>query len=281
MVRRSESGSVTIPGWGRTQIAWREAGTGLPVILIHCYPVDGRLFDAQLDAAERNVIPARVVVPDLPGFGCSPLPEQPPTTYSTAELAIVVEALLDRLGGGPVVLGGVAIGGSVAIELAVRQLHRTAGLILISNRHAPDEPSRTTARDAAVRRILDEGSDHVARERPAQVLSPSTGAAVHRRVAEMIRAADARAVAALLRAISTRPDPRPLLARLEVRSLVIGGRDDPSSPPDAVTALAAEMPGSTLVIVDGAGHMAPIEQPDRVTDVIRDFLGRLAPTEPG
>jgi pimeloyl-ACP methyl ester carboxylesterase len=86
-----------------------------------------------------------------------------------------------------------------------------------------------------------------------------------------------RAVAGFRRqqeALLSRPDARPVLAMLRCPTLVLTGREDEWSPPAQHEAIAAAVPGSTLVIVPAAGHFAPLEQPAAVNAAMRDWLAR-------
>ena len=102
------------------ELRYRSAGKGRPVVLLHGFPVDGRLFDGQLSAAGTGRIKARLIAVDLPGFGATPMPEPAPDVLTVEELAEMVASLIRGEGWAPAIVGGVAIGGYVAIELAAR-----------------------------------------------------------------------------------------------------------------------------------------------------------------
>ncbi len=77
-------------------------------------------------------------------------------------------------------------------------------------------------------------------------------------------------VAALL----GRPDPRPLLSKIDCPVLVGAGRDDEWSPPEQNRAIASAIPGADFVIFDQCGHMAPVEAPDQVSAALRRWMER-------
>ncbi|WP_433598119.1 alpha/beta fold hydrolase [Nocardia sp. CA-135953] len=70
----------------------------------------------------------------------------------------------------------------------------------------------------------------------------------------------------------------PLLrpARFGAPALLIGGADDPGALASGVRALGTAMPGANTVILDGTGHFAMLERPERVAELINDFVGRVA-----
>ncbi len=97
---------------------------------MHGFPVDGRLFESQLSAAEVGRIGGQLIAVDMPGFGQTPLPEPAPAVITVGELAESVAALITAQGWEKPVVGGVAIGGYVAIELAARHPELVGALVL-------------------------------------------------------------------------------------------------------------------------------------------------------
>lgn len=92
---------------------------------------------------------------------------------------------------------------------------------------------------------------------------------------ELIAAVDPRAIAGLVRGLAKRPDPTLALSALKVPTLVIAGTADPFTPIAEARRLAALVPTSVLVELDGIGHIAPLEAPDSVNAALRDFLANL------
>lgn len=256
-------------------LAWREAGSGRPLVMMACYPADGRLFDAQLVAAAAGRLPVRAIAVDLPGFGRSPLPTPPPERYSVEGLAADLEQFLAERQLHAPILMGVAIGGSIMIELAARLVPQPHALVLLANKPSGDAPDMAGAREATAQRVLADGSAAVAAGLARAALSPAAPAEIVRRVEAMIAEADPRAIAALVRAIATRPDPTPLLPLLSMPVLVIAGGDDPFSPVSAVRRLASLIHAARFEVIAGAGHMAPIERPEAVTGVVAAFLASI------
>lgn len=262
----------------QTSLAWREAGQGQPILLVHCFPTDGRLFHRQLAAAAAGRLTARVIAVDLPGFGRSPLPDPAPDRYTTAELGTAVSDLVVGLDLDEMIIGGVAIGGSVAVDAATRVSDRIAGLILIANKPGTDPVERAESREAAARRAVQVGSQAIASQLATAALSPRASPAVRRRVAGMIADAHPRAIAALVRAIAGRPDLMPMLSQIQVPALVVAGLDDPFSPPARVRELRSALPDAVLLEVPGAGHMVPIERPAAVIDGLAALLATTGAT---
>jgi pimeloyl-ACP methyl ester carboxylesterase len=257
------------------KLRFRTAGEGRPVILLHGFPVDGRLFDSQLSAAEVGRIPAEVICVDMPGFGQTPLPDPAPNVMTVEDLAESVAALMVAEGWEKPVVGGVAIGGYVAIELAARHPELVGALVLMGPKPAPDSPKMAPQREETAQLALTRGSAFVADELHDKPLGPQADGAVKAQMHRMIAEADPRAIAALVRGIAQRPDPAPVLPTLEVPALVIAGEVDPFSPLADVTRVAELMPNADLVVLKGIGHMAPVEAPIAVSRALAAFVESL------
>src|SRR5438045_5719710 len=117
-------------------LRYEERGAGTPVVLLHGFPFDHTIWDAQLNGLRAG---ARVLAPDLPGFGGSqPLPLDVPPTMDAYARAVLTWA--DNLSLGRFVLGGHSLGGYIAFALARLAAERLAGLMLISTRPGADSP---------------------------------------------------------------------------------------------------------------------------------------------
>jgi pimeloyl-ACP methyl ester carboxylesterase len=73
-------------------------------------------------------------------------------------------------------------------------------------------------------------------------------------------------------AIMGRPDSRPNLAAITCPTVVIAGAQDGLTPPEIMAEIAGGIPGSKFVVVDGAGHLSPLEQPQAISAVLRLWL---------
>jgi pimeloyl-ACP methyl ester carboxylesterase len=250
-------------------LAFEGRGTaGPPLILVHGFPVDRGLWRPQLHGLGGL---ARVVALDLPGFGDSPAPEVEIRTM--ADFAAAVIELADGLGFRRFVLGGLSMGGYIALAVARAFAERLSGLILCDTRAEPDSPSGVAVRHAAADRALREGVGWYVDEQLPNLVAPATDPGVRAEVERMMRAVPPAGFAAALRGIAARPDARPELAGLGIPTLCLVGADDTITPPVGMRALAAAA-GAELVVVPG-GHVPPLESPDAVNAAIARFVSRL------
>lgn len=172
-------------------------------------------------------------------------------------------------------LAGLSMGGYVALEILRRAPERVTRLALISTTARPDTPEQSAMR----RDLIELAKTH----RYAQVMPRllpkliSAGrredADLKRIVVEMAEAVGARAFIHQQTAIISRPDSRPDLARIGVPTAVICGDADELTPQDRHAEMADAIPGATLAVVPGAGHLATLEAPDALSALLRGWLG--------
>jgi 3-oxoadipate enol-lactonase len=252
-------------------MSYRELGEGPgdPVVLLHAFPVNGRMFEPQMEALSEE---RRVVAPDYPGFGRSPrTPAQPDVRY----YAEAVRRLLDRLGIERVVLGGVSMGGYVAFGCLRLFPERVSGLILANTRPEPDSEEVRENRKNMARRVAEEGVEVLIELQMERLLARDTlenDAAVVEKVRAMILESSPNGVVAALGAMRDRPDSTPLLASIEVPTLVIGGEEDEISSPEVMEAMAEKIPNSRHVTLPRAGHLSNLEAPEGFNSALKEFL---------
>src|SRR3954447_11279937 len=121
------------------------------LVLLHAFPVDARMFDPVREGLGGAT---RLLTPDLAGFGGSPLPAEPP---SIDALADEIARALDGAGITSAVIGGVSMGGYVALAFARRHPSRLRGLVLASTRAGADAPAARERRERIANTVLEEG----------------------------------------------------------------------------------------------------------------------------
>jgi 3-oxoadipate enol-lactonase len=255
---------------GMAAIAYEGRGTsGPPLVLVHGFPMHRAMWRGQLADLGAS---ARVVAIDLPGFGDSAPPDA--DVLGMEDLATAVLAVADALGLERFVLGGLSMGGYVALAAARRYPGRLSGLVLLDTRAEPDAEAAREGRHADAARVLSEGTGFFIEKMRPMWVAPDTAPEITGELEAMARAAAPASVAAGLRGLAARPDARPHLGRIEVPTLVISGRDDRVTPPDVMRPMADEIPGATFVEVPG-GHFSPLERPGEVNAALAAFLNRL------
>lgn len=267
-------GQLTVAG---VDLRFDDAGPsdGVVVVLVHGHPFNRTLWKPQAEALAAAGY--RVLTPDLRGYGESGVTEG---SVLLSRFADDVAALLDHVGVERAVVGGVSMGGQIAMEFHLRHPGRTRALVL-SDTSAPAETEDGKAfRNHLADRLLAEGMGGYADEVIDKMLAAYNVSAlpdVAARVLAMMRATDPRGAAAALRGRAERPDYRESLAAARVPALVVVGADDAYTPVAQAEEIAALVPASELAVIEQAGHLPGAEQPERFNQVLLGFLRTRCP----
>jgi pimeloyl-ACP methyl ester carboxylesterase len=253
-----------------------EVGEGLPVVLLHAFPVSSQMWLAQ---REELAGVCRVLTPDLRGFGKSALPDLDRDAPSLDDMAADVAAMLDERGIERAVLGGLSMGGYVIMAFLRRHPGRARALILADTKATADpEPARANRLRIADTALAESSTRVVLDEVLPNLLGRSTFADrtdVVDAVRGMAAAVSPAAVAWAQRAMAGRPESFATLASVSVPSLVVVGEEDVLSTLDDARAMVDALPDARLVTIAEAGHLSAVEQPEAFTEAVREFLVEL------
>jgi 3-oxoadipate enol-lactonase len=244
-----------------------------PLVLLHAFPLSSEMWEPQVDALSKDV---RVLTPDLPGFGKATAFGDNPSIDGMAD---AVARFLDGQGvTDPVVLGGLSMGGYVALSFARKYPERLRALILADTRAEPDDATGKANRDKMVAFARDHSSVDVLEQMMPKMLSEETRTQRPEVVAEVRRIVAGQPVGSLIHALLAlrdRSDAGPGLASIKVPTLVIVGAEDALTPPAMSQGLAGRIAGAKLVTIPGAGHLSNLEKPAEFTAAVREFLTGL------
>ena len=232
-----------------------------PVVLLHAFPLSSAMWQPQVEDLSNEY---RIITPDLPGFGSNPA------------TATSIELMADDVAGQihePVVLGGLSMGGYVALAFARKYPAKLRALILADTKAEADDATGKANRD----KLITFSESHTARDvvdtlMPKMVSSPAA--------AELVRALAAAqstaGIANALRALRDRPDSSNMLPAIRVPTLVIVGSEDQLTPLPVARSLAGRIAGAQLEVIPGAGHISNLENPAAFNEALRKFLRPLA-----
>jgi pimeloyl-ACP methyl ester carboxylesterase len=255
-----------------------QRGSGQVVVLLHGFPLDHEMWAAQIEALSHDF---RVLAPDLRGFGQSQI------TAFDVQVGVPMEkyaadllATLNALGiEDPIVLAGFSMGGYAAWQFALRYPERVRGLVLCDTRAAADGEDARAGRLKMAEAVLASQSAEPATAMLPRLLAPGTLKSLPE-IADRIRGIILRqppqAIAAAQRGMARREDVTARLPSIACPSLVIVGAEDAISPPKEMREMARSLPAARFVEIPHAGHMSPVENPDAVTEALRNFIQSLA-----
>lgn len=249
--------------------AWRDAGHGAPVLLIHSVGLNADVWEPQITGlAQRH----RVVAPDLPGHGQSALLREGATLEDFVE---VTADLIDALGLAPVPVVGHSFGAMIALGLALDHPEMVASLVTLNAVYCRDSHARAAvegrAKQLTGRRV--DTIEAIARWFPDDPDGP-----LARRVAAWLRATDPEGYAAAYRVFATADHAHEgRLGELACRTLFLTGVADPHSTPAMSERMAHEAPHGRAAAVPGARHMMNLTHPAETTNAITAFLAAAPP----
>ncbi|WP_437204741.1 alpha/beta fold hydrolase [Planctomicrobium sp. SH664] len=255
---------------GTQQLNVFDAGSGDPLLFVHGFPLNHRMWQAQLNEFSAT---HRVLAPDLRGLGKSSGSTGITTMEQFADdLALLLDALEVRK---PVTLCGLSMGGYIAWQFWRRHAERLERLIQCNTRAAADSEAARTGRRETAARVLAEGARVVADSMPAKLFSKTFQQQYPEQVEEtrqIMLSNPPQGIAAALHGMAVREDLTSRLPTIDIPTLVIAGAEDEIIPAREMQTMAAAMPNARYLEVPSAGHMTPLEAPALVNDAIRDFL---------
>lgn len=253
-------------------IAYDVVGAGPCVVMTHSFLCDRTMFRHQVAALQDRY---RVINIDLRGHGASGDASGPFTVYDLVDDVI---AVLDQEGVHDAVWMGLSMGGFLSMRAALRHPARVRALALL------DTDAGTESRFKAFKYGVLLFGLRVAGVKPLLssllpiFLGPTTRAQRPAVVAELEGAFMGMRIPSVangIQAITTRDDIQAQLAEIRCPTLVLVGAEDEPTPVASAQAIAAAVPGATLVVVPASGHLSALETPEPVTRAVEALLAGL------
>jgi len=244
-------------------------GNGIPLLLIHGFPLDRTYWATQVKAL---VDVARVIAPDLRGFGESTMSGD---AVSIDTYADDLRALLDGLGIKHAVVAGLSMGGYIAFAFYRKNPERVRGLILANTKAGADSSEGKKGRDDNAMLAREKGVAAVAEKMFPKMLTPKTATEqpdLAANINAMMTRQSVAGVVGALGAMRDRPDSTPTLAEISVPTLVITGSEDNLIPPKESELMRDGIRGARLVVIPGAAHLSNIERAVEFNQEVREFL---------
>ncbi|HEX6730034.1 MAG TPA: alpha/beta fold hydrolase [Pyrinomonadaceae bacterium] len=251
------------------ELAYDDVGSGPAIVLIHGYPFNRTMWDEQVAALRDNY---RVIRLDLRGHGESESSEGPATMNLMAQ---DITSLLDQLDIGRAVIGGLSMGGYVTLAFHRLFPARVEKLLLADTRAQADTEENKKVRGEQAQKILAEGMGGIADMMLPKLLAPETVSKrpeVVKRVRTMMLQTKPEGAASALRGMAGREDQTERLSEIKVPTLILVGRDDAITPVADSEMMHAAIAGSRFLVIENAGHVSNIEQPEQFNKALIDFL---------
>jgi len=253
-----------------TSLHHLDEGQGIPLLCIHAFPLDGRMWKPQMDAL-KDVY--RFLVPDLRGFGQSlGLPPALTLDHHADDLA----ALLDAKGIPRAAVMGLSMGGYIALALARKFPGKVSALVLADTRSTADSDEQKAGREKSIATARSpHGPATLTEGMLPKLLHEAAPAALVEQVRGLGAGQAADGVANALAAMRDRPDQTAVLAGWSAPVLCIVGEFDVVTPPDDARKMALATHQGLLVTLLNAAHLSNLEQPQAFNDALRFFSAGL------
>jgi pimeloyl-ACP methyl ester carboxylesterase len=232
----------------------------VPVVLLHAFPLDARMWDAQVAALEQAGY--ETLAPTFPGRE----PDNALSSWARRVLELVPGLFI------PI---GCSMGGYLIFELWRQAPARIPAAVFIDTRAGADTPEARAARGDTIRVLREEGFEAFWKQQQTKLFGSGASFEVVERGHAMASEQTIPNLVATLEALRDRPDSRDTAAEMDVPSLVVVGEEDQLTPPAEAHELAGLLPAARLVTLPGAGHLTPLEKPAELGEEIFLFLTSL------
>jgi len=245
------------------ELAYDRRGKGIPLVLLHGYPLDHHLWDEVVPLLEGTF---DLILPDLRGFGESTTVN---TSYTMDDYASDIAGLLDNLGIQKAAIVGHSMGGYAALAFARLYPQRVSALGLVSTQALADPADRKEGRYKSATDVTENGIAGVVATMTPKFTSDERLQALAR---EMMERQKPAAYIGALKAMAERMDATPLLAAFNFPIVIVHGTADALIPIDRAREVKAAVPKAHLAELSDVGHMPMMESKEKTAEALKHLI---------
>ncbi|WP_131783768.1 alpha/beta fold hydrolase [Legionella gresilensis] len=252
-------------------ISYNDIGEGKPLVLIHAFPTDKRLWSLQ----EKGLVKKfRIISLDLWGFGESSSVDG--STISMIHYADEIHQLLDYLHIEKAIIGGESMGGYIALAFLEKYPSQVEGLVLSNTQANDDDLDTKASREKLATEIIEKGSDEYVKKFLTKALSPKATESTKAYLSHILVSQKPVALASALRGMAIRNKMFHALANTNIPILIITSDQDMIISSQRSEEMHAVAKNSQLITISNAGHLSNLEQPEQWNNaVISAFQNNL------
>jgi len=239
------------------------------IIFVHGFPYDHFMWDAQVDEFSKKYF---CVTYDIRGLGESNAGDGQFTMESFVD---DLEIIIDELKLKKPILCGLSMGGYISLRAIERFQEKFSGLILCDTKSEADDNQGKLKRTIAIKQINDGDFENFIDSFVLNCFSEKfvkENKEEYRKVVDRSKKNNPIGVKGCLLAMAGRTETTENLSKINIPTLVICGNEDKLSPLTVMKPMSEKIPSSKFVLLEDAGHMTPIENPQTFNVVIKDFL---------
>ncbi len=244
-------------------LAYVRNGRGIPLVLIHGYPLDHTIWDKTTPLLEDKF---DLILPDLRGFGGSSTVE---SQYTLTDMAKDIAGLLDHLSVDKTYIAGHSMGGYLALAFARQHPDRLLGLGLVSSQLAADPLDRKEGRYKTAADVAEKGVAVVA-DAMSPKLTPQPN--LQRQLHKLIEHQSSAGVIGALKAMAERSDSTSFLSGFQLPVRIVHGMKDELIPIERAREIKQALPSAQLLELDGVGHLPMLEAPYETAWVLKQLF---------
>ncbi|QMT60363.1 alpha/beta fold hydrolase [Legionella sp. PC997] len=248
-------------------ISYNDVGEGKPIVLIHAFPTDQRLWQAQQEGLKERF---RVITLDLWGFGESSSVDG--NAIPMTEYADEVKQLLDYLKIDKAIIAGESMGGYIALAFLDKYPHKTLGLVLSNTQAVADSPETKVTREKTALDVLENGMENLIEGFMIKALASNVSWELKTYLRHILSLQKSTAAASALRGMALRDNTSSVLAATRVPILIITGEMDKVIPPQQSIDMHSLAKNSQLIVLPNTGHLSNLEQPQQWNQAIMDMF---------
>jgi pimeloyl-ACP methyl ester carboxylesterase len=256
-------------------IFYEAQGDGAPVVLLHPFPIHHGFWQGVSAILSPHY---KLIMPDLRGMGTSTPGDGAATMQKHAE---DLRRVCDDAKIGKAAFVGVSIGGYLLFEFWRRFRERAIGIAFCNTRAGAETEEGKKGRLEAAQKIEERGTEQFIDGLIPRLIGETTRRNrpdIVEEARRMALAATAKGLTANQLGMAERPDSIPTLATISVPTLFVGGTEDVGAPPAEIERMHTGVRGSTMRIIQNAGHYAAMEKPQEFAEILREFLMTLRHT---
>lgn len=242
------------------------------IIFIHGFPFNKSMWNPQVNFLRDNYRP---IAYDIRGHGNSGTGME---AFSINLFADDLISFMDTLKIDKAILCGLSMGGYIALNAIEKHFKRFDALILSDTQCIADTPEAKEKRLKAIENIRKTGVEKYAEESIKNLFAPESFKTRVKEIAdikEMIIKTSGQSLCNTLLALSERKETCTKLSAIKVPVLIMAGSEDKITPPAAARYMHERINGSQLQIIDHAGHLSNLENPDEFNIMLKKFVASV------
>jgi len=242
------------------------------IIFIHGFPLNKEMWNKQVGELKEKY---HVIAYDIRGHGNSDAGDD---DFSIGLFVKDLLSFMDALKIDKTILCGFSMGGYIALDAIENFPERFRALLLFDTNCSADSSEAKEKRMKTIETIKEKGLEHYAGESLKKLFAPIS-LSKHMEeinvVREMIMNTSKQTLFKTLHALAERAETCTKLHEIKVTALVMVGKEDEITPPDAALSMHEKIKSSTIHIIDHAGHLSNMENPEQFNNLLRKFLKTL------